>query len=236
MFGSKKEFVWGRDYKGLPIKADYRVHNVCFDLIRKNLGESSNLKVLDIATGTGALAQRLMDAFPSWKVDVNDFEKQALIRANKKFSLDLNDEFCKKITGTKYDIIVAVEILEHLENPWHFLRNLRKLLKPNGLLVISTPNGDSYLDRIFYITQGHSLYFGEAGYENSVGHITEVPDWLFRKVAVSAGFKEMQLFDEVDTNPLIGVRTWFKILLIKLLFGWGMKNKNTRSINIYLCR
>lgn len=236
MFGRKKEFVWGHDYKGLPIKADYRVHNVCFDLIYKNLGELKNLKVLDIATGTGSFAQRLMDAFPSWKVDINDFEKQAMIRANKRFSLDLNSEFSKKIPGTKYDLIVAVEILEHLENPWHFLRNLRKLLKPNGILIISTPNGDSYLDRIFYITHGHSLYFGEAGYENSVGHITEVPNWLFRKVATSAGFTEIELFNKVDTAPLIGIRTWFKIVLIRFLFGWTMKNKNHRSINIYLCK
>ncbi|EKO78327.1 MULTISPECIES: class I SAM-dependent methyltransferase [Leptospira] len=235
MFKKKDNIVWGRNYKGLPIRADYRVHDLCYNLIRERFVNFEKLKVLDIATGAGAFAQKLMDSFPSWSVDINDFEKQALIKANKRFSLDLNADFGRKIIKTKYDLVVAIEILEHLENPWHFLRNIRDLLKPNGLLVISTPNGDSLLDRVFYITEGHSLYFGESGYENSVGHITEVPDWLFRKIAHSSGFQKLQLFDSIDTEPLLGIRTRIKVWIIRILFGFSMKNKNSRSINVYLC-
>jgi predicted SAM-dependent methyltransferase len=39
-----------------------------------------------------------------------------------------------------YDVIVAGEIIEHLENPGLFLRNMRRHLKPQGKLILSTPN------------------------------------------------------------------------------------------------
>ncbi len=46
-----------------------------------------------------------------------------------------NDDF-----GGPYDAIIAGELIEHLENPGRWLRNMRRQLKPGGTIVISTPN------------------------------------------------------------------------------------------------
>ena len=54
IFRNRGPSVWGRFYKGLPIKSDYRVHEVALELIKDKLGHEKSIKVLDVATGTGA--------------------------------------------------------------------------------------------------------------------------------------------------------------------------------------
>jgi 2-polyprenyl-3-methyl-5-hydroxy-6-metoxy-1,4-benzoquinol methylase len=147
--------VWGRTYAGLPIKADYRVHEVAFELITRSFGSLERLRVLDVATGSGAFAERLIARFPGWTVEINDFESEALVNGLRKRSVDLNAAFAEQFDGEGYDLVVAIETLEHLENPWHFLREVRKLLRPGGMLVLSTPNVDSTLDRLTYLVEGH---------------------------------------------------------------------------------
>lgn len=232
---AKRETVWGKSYKDLPIKSDCRVHDAAFGAIAEKFGAAKGLKVLDIATGTGAFARRLLDNFQDWTVEINDFEDQALIDGLKKHKVDLNSDFGGKFSEGKYDVVVAIEILEHLENPWHFMRESRKLLREGGLLVLSTPNVDSVLDRIVYLKEGYSFYFGEGAYVHSGGHITPVPDWLLRKAAAGAGYGRVELLDAVNTAPHIGRLNTLKLFLVMIFLRFYMRNANERSISVYLC-
>lgn len=45
-----------------------------------------------------------------------------------------------RLAGRRFDTIIAAELIEHLENPYAFLRDLRSLLAPGGRLLVSTPN------------------------------------------------------------------------------------------------
>ena len=41
---------------------------------------------------------------------------------------------------TKYDVLIAADVLEHLPDPWQTLRNLHRVLAPDGRIIASVPN------------------------------------------------------------------------------------------------
>ena len=53
--------------------------------------------------------------------------------------------------GTRFDVIVAGELIEHLENPGRFLRNLRRHLNRGGQLALTTP-------KPFYAGQRYKIW------------------------------------------------------------------------------
>jgi SAM-dependent methyltransferase len=67
----------------------------------------------------------------------------------------------------RFDSIIAGELIEHLEDPYAFLRRLRGLLTPGGHLVLSTPNPLSFPmvlceltgDRHHFYAKGHTYSF-----------------------------------------------------------------------------
>jgi len=48
-----------------------------------------------------------------------------------------------------FDTVVAGEVIEHLENPEKFLNEARRVLKDDGIIIITTPNKKSLVNRIF---------------------------------------------------------------------------------------
>lgn len=54
-----------------------------------------------------------------------------------------DDMTASKLPDETFDIIVAVEVLEHVERDDDFVANVQRVLKPGGSFIMTTPNGDS---------------------------------------------------------------------------------------------
>ena len=50
------------------------------------------------------------------------------------------DTWYHNLQPEKYDYVISLDVLEHLENPEHVLQNLKKLLKESGKILLSVPN------------------------------------------------------------------------------------------------
>ncbi|MFQ4146231.1 class I SAM-dependent methyltransferase [Chlorogloeopsis sp. ULAP02] len=60
------------------------------------------------------------------------------------------------------DVVCAVETIEHLENPRAFVRELVRLTKPGGLVIVTTPNQLSLLSKLTFILKNQFNAFQEA--------------------------------------------------------------------------
>lgn len=175
-------------YKGLPIFALPELHEV----VGAKAGEyfPAQARVLELAAGSGAMTRRLLDQ--GFKVEAADVVPENFrLHGEAPFhALDLNQDFAGALTQ-RYPGLVALEIIEHLENPRHFLRQCALALEPGGVLVLSTPNIDTPRSVLRFITHGHFRQFGDEDYRVS-GHITPISQWQMEKMIAEQGWDVLE--------------------------------------------
>jgi O-antigen biosynthesis protein len=127
--------------------------------------------VLDIASGEGYGSYIL--AKTAAKVFGVDISKDAIDHANVKYKTD-NLEFitgsCNSIplANRSVDIVVSYETIEHHDEHDQMMKEIKRVLKPDGCLIISSPDKLEYSDKPEFVNEHHvkELYRNE--FENLV--------------------------------------------------------------------
>ena len=132
-------------HKFNPTRIKYIKENIINNFKLKNKSKPlSGIKILDIGCGGGLLSEPMsrMGANVTG-IDASDKNIKIAKLHSKKNKLKIN-YFCKspeklKITK-KFDVILNMEIVEHVEDIDFFLKSCSKLLKKNGLMFVATIN------------------------------------------------------------------------------------------------
>jgi 2-polyprenyl-3-methyl-5-hydroxy-6-metoxy-1,4-benzoquinol methylase len=78
--------------------------------------------------------------------------------------LDLDGgDFASVLGVSSFDLITAIEVIEHVESPIGFFRNVTRLVAPGGVAVITTPNVDSLPARAKFLISGKIRTMDEFG-------------------------------------------------------------------------
>lgn len=150
----------GYDYKGLTIHAGKGIHEAAFNYIQKNINKSASILIL--GAGSGSFDCRLYENgyHNITSADIN-FDNYQYKNSEVEFvRTDLNSLF-EGSFDDQYDLVVAIEIIEHLYSTNSFLSSVKKLMSEEGELLITTPNPRSLLSRFKFFTTGyHNRFHG----------------------------------------------------------------------------
>ncbi len=120
------------------------------------------LRALDLGSGPGAMAERLASlgcTVTAADRDVSGYQASPPARA---VDFDQTD-FASALGAGQFDLVTAIEVIEHVESPIGFLKNVARLLSPAGLAVITTPNVDSLPARVKFLLAGKIRTMDEYG-------------------------------------------------------------------------
>ena len=127
-----------------PARMGYIREQICrhYDLDEKSLKPFKGLSILDAGCGGGLVCEPL--ARLGGDVTGVDADPVAIEVAKNHAGLSgLEIEYKNQSLEnlkTKYDVVLALEIIEHVDNPAEFVKTIARLVKPGGLAVFSTLN------------------------------------------------------------------------------------------------
>jgi 2-polyprenyl-3-methyl-5-hydroxy-6-metoxy-1,4-benzoquinol methylase len=182
-----------------------------YQAIERRLAELATAgDVLDFGAGTGQLTLRLLNSGRYRSVTGADlYPRPALLPADAQWVQgDLNDRL--PAAAASYDVVVAAEVIEHLENPRAVCRELFRLLRPGGYVILSTPNNESWRSMVALLFRGHFVAFGETSYP---AHITALVRKDLARALSEAGFGALSFsFTDVGGIPGRPAQTWQSLL------------------------
>jgi 2-polyprenyl-3-methyl-5-hydroxy-6-metoxy-1,4-benzoquinol methylase len=209
--------------KGIALKNKLNLVNNC-SAIKGNL--------LDIGAGTGDFL--LTAKQNGWNtIGVEPSEKAKGIAINKgiKFS-----DSTQELESHSFDVITMWHVLEHVPNLEIQIRELKRLVKPNGTIIIAVPNYKSY----------------DANYYGKFWAAFDVPIhfWHFSKTAIQLIFEKENIklekvlpmkFDSFYVSLLSekyknGKMNYVNAIWIGLMSNWKAKRSSEYSSHIYVLK
>lgn len=130
-------------------------------------------RLLDVGCGIGTFLRVARSR--GWDVTGLDLSV-ASVEYAKQTGLDVRQTRIEDVdpSAESYDVVTIFQTIEHMEDPVAVLVNARSLLKPGGVLVLTTPNRESLLGKILgnrwfgYYNEEHLFFFNKPSFETTV--------------------------------------------------------------------
>lgn len=175
--------------------------------------QEKNPRLLDIGAGKGYL----MEAAQSNGFDVFGLELSAYAAsvAEKKFpgKIKTGELEKGKFTPNLFDIITMTDVFEHFSDPRAYFSIIKNILKPKGIIVITTPNSNSITRKIFgknwfHYKDEHVIYWNK----QSLNHLCKLFD--FRILKYTNNIKWITLSYLIHYSKKYSLRGFNKLFLI----------------------
>jgi SAM-dependent methyltransferase len=171
-----------------------RLMSKVYEETKKNIERKySSGKLLDMGCGLG-LFLKLWD-LKKWELYGIDISKKAVEYAKSK-GLDVKGGSLEKTNFSNgyFDVITMFYVLEHLPNPLKVLREARRILKEDGLLVIRVPQSISAERFLRFFGVRRNLFHPPM-------HLYDFSTKILKEFLLKAGFKRIKTVIGKPTSP-----------------------------------
>jgi SAM-dependent methyltransferase len=197
------------------------------------LGTLAGRRWIDFGAGNGGLVRYLRERD---NVDALGFEEGAIARRADALGIPLSGREALSDWRGSADVVTAVEVLEHVVDPVAELRTMRQLLKPGGLLLITTGNAQAHSDDLarwrYVVPEIHISFFEPRTLARAfaqAGLRAEHPalgpgfdDIIAFKVLKNLGVRRRSpITDLLPRRPVRAVADWFE-RLSEHPVGWAI--------------
>ena len=120
-----------------------------FDYIIDYLKNKKIKNLLDIGCGSGILLAAIKKSGIVADLHGLDISKYAAQHASQFAKIFTGDLTTANYLKDQFDVVVSHHVIEHVPDPLLFVKNIKKILKKNGILILATPDFDSATARLF---------------------------------------------------------------------------------------
>lgn len=142
----------------------------------------------DVGCGTGNLWRALAPRFTRG-IGIDAVRYEGLPAGVEFRGADLDRDPLPLADGDA-DVVAAVETIEHLENPRAFCRELARVARPGGWVVVTTPNQLSLLSIATLAVKQRFSAFQDTAYP---AHRTALLEIDLRRIAAECGLREIEV-------------------------------------------
>jgi SAM-dependent methyltransferase len=143
--------------------------------------------LLDVGCGSGNLWGYLRERFDRY-VGIDVIRYDGFPAGAEFYALDLDARL--PVPGPVAEVVAAVETIEHLENPRAFVRELVRLARPGGWIVVTTPNQLSCLSKLTLLVKNQFNAFQESSYP---AHLTALLEIDLRRIAAECALTDVTI-------------------------------------------
>ena len=139
-----------------------------FTLVTKFIHNSDKQKLLDYGCGNGLFLQYLLNN--NWSLSLSGFDPYLTSKNTNdiKFLVDKGINFQKqfnRVANTTYDVVTALDVIEHIEDDKKALVDIHKILKPDGKLLLIVPSHPC-LYSLYDVASGHYRRYTKKSMQN----------------------------------------------------------------------
>ena len=196
------------------------IYQVVLEQIEKLLPHSEQLRHLDIGAGSGRLLKLVRDRFRFTQSGC-DYTAQFMKHSDVAVDLVDLDRQPLPYPDSDFDLVTCVETIEHLENFRALFREIHRILRPSGIVIITTPNILNLRSRLRFLTFGFYNMFGPLHIRrrenfDTRGHITPTSWFYLGHALLLSGFVNVHVtVDRLQRGSLLPLA--FLYLPIRLI-------------------